>query len=71
MPILRSFDANRPGTPVRDILGGIVGGSATQGLFKVGEEIEISPGIRVDKKANRSMNLFIPRFLVYSLEAFS
>ena len=50
MPILRSFDANRPGTPVDEIVGGIVGGSAQQGIFKVGEEIEISPGIHLERE---------------------
>lgn len=50
MSILRSFDVNRPGTPVEEIVGGIVGGSTLQGTFKVGEEIEIRPGIRVERE---------------------
>jgi translation initiation factor 2 subunit 3 len=47
MSILRSFDVNKPGTEVEDILGGVVGGSIVQGIFKRGEEIEIKPGIKV------------------------
>ncbi|TMI30315.1 translation initiation factor IF-2 subunit gamma [Candidatus Bathyarchaeota archaeon] len=47
MSILRSFDVNKPGTEVEDILGGVVGGSVVQGVFKRGEEIEIKPGIKV------------------------
>jgi len=49
MSVLRSFDVNRPGTPVLEIQGGVLGGSITQGLFRVGEEIEIRPGIRMEK----------------------
>ncbi len=49
MSILRSFDVNRPGTPALEILGGVIGGSILQGVFKTGDEIEIRPGIRVDK----------------------
>ena len=49
MSVLRSFDVNRPGTPASEVQGGVLGGSITQGLFRVGEEIEIRPGIRVEK----------------------
>ena len=45
MHILRSFDVNRPGTPLADIKGGVIGGSLTQGTIKVGDEIEIRPGL--------------------------
>jgi translation initiation factor 2 subunit 3 len=43
--IIRSFDANKPGTEVDDIQGGIAGGSIMCGVLKVGMEIEIRPGI--------------------------
>jgi translation initiation factor 2 subunit 3 len=49
MYIVRSFDVNRPGTSVEDIKGGVVGGSALHGVFRVGDEIEIKPGIRVER----------------------
>ena len=52
MSILRSFDVNKPGTEVDGIVGGVVGGSVVQGLFKKGEEIEIKPGIKIGE-ANR------------------
>jgi translation initiation factor 2 subunit 3 len=52
LSILRSFDVNRPGTEVDGIVGGVVGGSIVQGVFKKGEEIEIKPGIKVGE-ANR------------------
>lgn len=49
MYIVRSFDTNKPGTPVEKIGGGVVGGTLMQGTFKAGDEIELQPGIRVEK----------------------
>ena len=48
MYVLRSFDVNKPGTQPKDLVGGIIGGSIVQGIFKVGDEIEIKPGIRIE-----------------------
>jgi len=45
MHVVRSFDVNKPGTPIEKIIGGVIGGSIFQGKFKVGDEIEIRPGI--------------------------
>ncbi len=49
MPILRSFDVNKPGTPAAEIQGGVIGGSISQGIFEVDDQIEIRPGVRVEK----------------------
>ncbi|MFQ5887085.1 MAG: translation initiation factor IF-2 subunit gamma [Candidatus Hydrothermarchaeales archaeon] len=46
MYIARSFDVNKPGAKPEDLVGGVVGGSLIQGKIKVGDEIEIRPGIR-------------------------
>ncbi|MDD6286470.1 translation initiation factor IF-2 subunit gamma [Candidatus Methanosphaera massiliense] len=48
--VARSFDINKPGTHPKKINGGIIGGSLVQGKLKVGEEIEIKPGIQVKHK---------------------
>ena len=54
MLIARSFDINKPGMNVDDIVGGVLGGSLKQGKLKKGEEVEIRPGYeRVEK--NRSV----------------
>lgn len=45
MYVARSFDINRPGTIPKKLVGGIIGGSVVQGKFKVGDEIEIKPGV--------------------------
>lgn len=50
MYVLRSFDINKPGTPLKKLAGGVIGGSILQGTFKSGDEIEIRPGIRVEKQ---------------------
>ncbi|UCF44998.1 MAG: translation initiation factor IF-2 subunit gamma [Candidatus Bathyarchaeota archaeon] len=50
MFIIRSFDINRPGTSIEDLEGGIIGGTIAQGKFTVGDEIEIRPGIRVERE---------------------
>jgi len=50
MHVLRSFDVNKPGIKLKDIKGGVIGGSLTQGMFKVGDEIEIKPGILNEKR---------------------
>jgi len=50
MLIVRSFDVNKPGTEVQKLSGGVLGGSLIEGEFKVGDEIEIGPGVRKGKK---------------------
>lgn len=50
MHVLRSFDVNKPGIKLKDIKGGVIGGSLTQGIFNVGDEIEIKPGLINEKK---------------------
>ena len=49
MHVLRSFDVNKPGTKIKDIKGGVIGGSIIQGTFQVGDEIEIKPGLANEK----------------------
>ena len=43
--ISRSFDINKNNTSIDNISGGILGGSLITGKLKVGDEIEIKPGI--------------------------
>lgn len=42
--VIRSFDVNKPGATVDELKGGVAGGSILQGVFKVGQEVEIRPG---------------------------
>ncbi len=50
--VARSFDINRPGTKVQTLKGGVLGGILKQGKLKVGDEIEIKPGLS-EKKNNQ------------------
>ena len=43
--IIRSFDVNKPGEDVSSLKGGVAGGSILQGVLRVGDEIEVRPGI--------------------------
>ena len=45
MIIIRSFDVNRPGTEISQIRGGVAGGSILSGVLRVGDEIEVRPGV--------------------------
>src|SRR5574342_884997 len=49
MHVLRSFDVNRPGTKIKSIKGGVIGGSIIQGSLKAGDEIKIKPGVVNEK----------------------
>ena len=44
MHIARSFDVNKPGTPIGEIKGGVIGGSLLQGRLKQEDKLEIRPG---------------------------
>lgn len=48
--IARSFDINRPGTTLKELHGGVLGGALKQGVLKVGDEIEIKPGYTYKKQ---------------------
>jgi translation initiation factor 2 subunit 3 len=50
MYVIRSFDTNKPGTMIEELEGGIVGGTISQGKFAVGDELEIRPGIAIEKE---------------------
>ncbi|CDW58903.1 eukaryotic translation initiation factor 2 [Trichuris trichiura] len=43
--VIRSFDVNKPGSEVSELKGGVAGGSILCGVLRVGQEIEVRPGI--------------------------
>jgi translation initiation factor 2 subunit 3 len=47
--IARSFDINKPGTEWKNLVGGVLGGALKQGELKVGDEIQIIPGLRTEE----------------------
>jgi translation initiation factor 2 subunit 3 len=48
--VIRSFDVNKPGQDVSNLQGGVAGGSILQGVLRVGDEIEVRPGIVTKKE---------------------
>ena len=52
--VARSFDINKPGTIINKLKGGVLGGILKKGKLKVGDEIEIKPGLSI-KKANQNI----------------
>jgi len=45
MYVVRSFDVNSPGNTLDKLKGGVLGGSIVSGSIKIGDEIELSPGL--------------------------
>ena len=63
MYIVRSFDINKPGTSIEELEGGIVGGTIAQGKFVVGDEIEIRPGISLEREGKTIYNPLISQIV--------
>jgi translation initiation factor 2 subunit 3 len=53
MYVVRSFDVNKPGSDATKIVGGVLGGAIIKGRFKVGDEIEIRPGMKSPGKSGK------------------
>ncbi|XP_013407157.1 eukaryotic translation initiation factor 2 subunit 3, Y-linked [Lingula anatina] len=53
--VIRSFDVNKPGAEVDELKGGVAGGSILRGVLKVGQEIEVRPGIVSKDKDGKLM----------------
>ncbi|KAI8930593.1 eukaryotic translation initiation factor 2 subunit gamma [Plenodomus lindquistii] len=45
MIVIRSFDVNKPGAEIDELKGGVAGGSNLTSVLKLGDKIEIRPGI--------------------------
>jgi len=53
MFVARSFDINKPGKDPDKIVGGVLGGAIKQGVLKIGQDIEIKPGIEIGEKTKK------------------
>jgi len=63
--VARSFDINKPGSRPRDLKGGVVGGSLIQGILNKDDEIEISPGRRIEVDGRETLEPIVTK--VHSL----
>mmetsp|Transcript_61641 Transcript_61641/g.127370 ORF Transcript_61641/g.127370 Transcript_61641/m.127370 type:complete len:435 (+) Transcript_61641:184-1488(+) len=66
--LIRSFDINKPGSAVKDIKGGVVGGTIISGVLLINEEIEIRPGISIKDRKGK-ISCFPIKTLVRTLNA--
>ncbi len=48
--VARSFDVNKPGTPIKGLTGGVFGGSLKQGLLHANDAVEIAPGHLISER---------------------
>ncbi|MCC7552529.1 translation initiation factor IF-2 subunit gamma [Candidatus Micrarchaeota archaeon] len=57
--VARSFDINKPGSNLDKLVGGVIGGSVIQGKIKIGDIVELSPGIKkaIDSEEINPINL--------------
>lgn len=53
MFVARSFDINKPGSNIEGLVGGVLGGALKQGILKLGDEIEIKPGLKKEKEGKK------------------
>jgi len=50
MQVIRSFDINKPGSQIEALKGGVLGGTLRAGILRVGDKIEIKPGIYIAER---------------------
>jgi len=61
--IARSFDINKPGTKINNLHGGVLGGILKKGKLKIGDEIEIKPGLIVTKHNQKQYQTLFAKIL--------
>jgi translation initiation factor 2 subunit 3 len=44
MHCVRSYNINKPSTPVKDMVGAVVGGTISSGVLCIGDQVELRPG---------------------------
>jgi translation initiation factor 2 subunit 3 len=68
MIVIRSFDVNKPGCSVDDLKGGIAGGSILHGILRVGQSVEMRPGV-VRRSGNGAVKCSPIRSVIRTLAA--
>jgi len=58
--VARSFDINKPGTEIKNLHGGVLGGILKRGILKIGDEIEIKPGLNIKKGNQQTYQRILP-----------
>lgn len=61
--VARSFDINKPGTNIENLKGGVLGGILKKGKLKIGDEIEIKPGLSITKANQKTYQTLTTKIL--------
>ena len=65
--VIRSFDVNKPGSEIHELRGGVAGGSILCGVLRVGQKIEVRPGLVTKDKEGKTETHSIPtNFVLWS-----
>lgn len=67
MHVVRSFDVNKPGADLDKLVGAVLGGAVRSGSVKVGDQIQILPGVLKQKKNKETYEPLTTK--VFSLHA--
>lgn len=65
MMVIRSFNVNKPGADITELQGGVVGGSLQYGKIKLGETLELRPGVVI--RDGNNTKCYPLRFKIVSL----
>lgn len=57
--IIRSFDVNKPSTPVENLVGAVVGGTIKSGSLKIGDKVKIIPGVILSYGQNYPIDAYV------------
>lgn len=57
--IIRSFDVNKPSTPVDKMVGAVVGGTIKTGSIKIGDKVKIIPGVVLSNGQNHPIEAYV------------
>lgn len=57
--IIRSFDVNKPNTPLANLVGAVVGGTIRTGKLQIGDRVKIIPGVVLSNGNNYPIEAFV------------
>ena len=61
--VARSFDINKPGSNIKNLKGGVLGGILKKGKLKIKDEIEIKPGLSIEKAHQKGFQTLTTKIL--------
>ena len=67
--VVRSFDISHPGEESENLQGGVAGGTLIRGVLRVGEIVEIRPGIAIKDPSNKSITPIYSRIVSLRAES--